>query len=59
MPLIPGEILGAYQILAPIGAGGLGEVYRGRDSRLDRDVAIGVLSWSRRGAIQTRWRNWR
>jgi len=35
--------LGPYEILAPIGAGGMGEVYRGRDTRLNRDVAIKVL----------------
>jgi len=43
MPLQPGTRLGAYEILAPLGAGGMGEVYRARDSRLDRDVAIKVL----------------
>ena len=43
MPLVPGSSLGPYQILAPIGAGAMGEVYRARDSRLDRDVAMKVL----------------
>ena len=43
MRLAAGTRLGPYEILAPIGAGGMGEVYRARDSRLDRDVAIKVL----------------
>jgi serine/threonine protein kinase len=43
MPLQPGDKLGPHQILAPIGAGGMGEVYRARDTRLKRDVAIKVL----------------
>jgi predicted ATPase/serine/threonine protein kinase len=43
MTLAPGTRLGAYQILAPIGAGGMGEVYRAKDSKLKRDVAIKVL----------------
>jgi Tol biopolymer transport system component len=43
MSLAAGDRLGSYEILAPIGAGGMGEVYRARDSRLDRDVAIKVL----------------
>jgi serine/threonine protein kinase len=43
MPLSAGTRLGPYEILSPIGAGGMGEVYRARDSRLDRDVAIKVL----------------
>ena len=42
MPLAPGTCLGPYEILAPIGAGGMGEVYRARDTRLDRIVAIKV-----------------
>jgi eukaryotic-like serine/threonine-protein kinase len=43
MPLSPGTNLGAYEIVAPIGAGGMGEVYRARDARLGREVAIKVL----------------
>src|SRR5258708_40056388 len=43
MPLAVGDRLGAYEILAPIGAGGMGEVYRARDTRLERDVAIKIL----------------
>ncbi len=39
----PGTRLGPYEILSPIGAGGMGQVYRARDTRLDRDVAIKVL----------------
>ncbi len=43
MPILPGRRLGPYKILAAIGAGGMGEVYRARDTRLDRIVAIKVL----------------
>src|SRR5271155_4942089 len=43
MALTPGTKLGPYEIVSPLGAGGMGEVYRARDTRLDRDVAIKVL----------------
>src|SRR6202521_5001845 len=43
MPILPGRRLGPYEILSAIGAGGMGEVYKARDNRLDRIVAIKVL----------------
>jgi serine/threonine protein kinase len=43
MTLSPGFRLGPYEIVAPLGAGGMGEVYRARDTKLERDVAIKVL----------------
>ena len=43
MPLSVGDKVGPYEILAPIGAGGMGEVYRAKDARLNREVAIKVL----------------
>jgi serine/threonine protein kinase len=43
MPLAAGDKLGPYEILTPIGAGAMGEVYKARDTRLEREVAIKVL----------------
>jgi serine/threonine protein kinase/formylglycine-generating enzyme required for sulfatase activity/dienelactone hydrolase len=52
--LQPGDRLGPYEIVSPIGAGGMGEVYRGRDTRLDRAVAIKIVSSTM--ADDPRWR---
>src|SRR5499427_9952614 len=43
MPIAPGTRLGPYEIGVPLGAGGMGEVYRAKDTRLDRTVAIKIL----------------
>src|SRR5262245_40172614 len=43
MGILPGAMLGPYQVLSAIGAGGMGEVYRARDTKLNRDVALKIL----------------
>jgi len=43
LALSPGNRLGPYEIVSPLGAGGMGEVYRAKDTRLGREVAVKVL----------------
>ena len=43
MPLLTGTRLGPYEVVSPIGAGGMGEVYKARDTRLKREVALKIL----------------
>ena len=54
--LNPGTKLGPYEIESPLGAGGMGEVYRARDTRLDRTVAIKVLNAQLVGSAELRAR---
>ena len=56
MTLVAGTRLGPYEIQAALGAGGMGEVYRARDTRLERTVAIKVLAGNRNERPETRKR---
>ncbi|MGA7080942.1 MAG: serine/threonine-protein kinase [Terriglobales bacterium] len=56
MVLPAGAKLGPYEILSPLGAGGMGEVYRARDTRLDRTVAVKVLNSQLVGNVELRGR---
>ena len=56
MPLSSGDRLGAYEIISLIGAGGMGEVYRARDTRLERDVALKMIVLQKREIADSRGR---
>jgi eukaryotic-like serine/threonine-protein kinase len=56
MPLTPGSNLGPYEILSPAGAGGMGEVYKARDTRLDRLVAVKILPSHLSSSVEARQR---
>ena len=56
MGLSAGTRLGPYEILTPIGAGGMGEVYKAKDTRLDRIVAVKILPASMAGSAEVRQR---
>ena len=56
MTLAPGVKLGPYEIVAPIGAGGMGEVYKAKDTRLGRDVAVKVLPAHMSSSVELRQR---
>ena len=56
MALSPGSRLGPYEIVAPIGAGGMGEVYKAQDTRLERTVAVKVLPAHLSGSEELRKR---
>ena len=56
MAFDPGTRLGPYEVIAPLGEGGMGEVYRARDTRLDRTVAVKVLTGALASDAESRQR---